>query len=136
VKIWTFLLDRAIAAREGFYGPRDPYLADSIMAVLDVHNVRSEEDLSCRGCGFTADGAPSAPTVDDCPTLRALAWMCHNHPDWRRHWLLDAKDFLETWPPELNCFCGGARRAHRRGTARHCRPSRATRRWEQRAGVA
>lgn len=141
-KLWEFLLARAEAARTGQYTARDPHLADALMAVLAEHHARDDRDLACTGCGFTADGTPRTPMVDQCPTLRALAWAHFNHPEWRVHWTLDAQPYLTTWPPSENCFCGGAddRRnvlAHRRGTRRHCRLSK----WErehapQHAGVS
>jgi hypothetical protein len=126
-RLWEFVLERAQAARTGQYGVRDPHDADTLMAVLAEHQPVSAGCHACAGCGFTAEGNARTPMVDFCPTLRALAWRWHNHPSWRRHWALDAAPHLETWPPELNCFCGGGAIAHRRGERRHCRPSR----WER-----
>ncbi|HET9144100.1 hypothetical protein [Actinophytocola sp.] len=126
-RLWHFLSDRAEAARTGQYTARDPHLADAIMAVLAEHTTRDDRDLSCVGCGFGPDGMPRTAMLDHCPTLRALAWAHFNHPQWRSHWALDAQPYLTTWPPSENCFCGGAQRAHWRGTRRQCRLTR----WER-----
>lgn len=122
-KLWEFLLARAEAARAGQYTTRDPHLADSLMAVLAVHSARDDQDPSCAGCGFDVEGTPRVSLVDQCPTLRALAWAHFSHPEWRKHWTLDAAPYLTTWPPSENCYCGGPEEiyAHRRGTRRHCR---------------
>lgn len=126
-RLWEFLLARAEAARTGQYVVADQHEADALMAVLAEHMAISTEDPACRGCGFTAEGQPRVPMVDFCPTLRALAWRWQNHPEWRKHWMLNAAPYLSTWPPSENCFCGGGAQPHRRGARRHCRPSR----WER-----
>lgn len=120
MRLWMFLLDRATELRDHITTRTD---ADAIMAALAVHTARSNEDQSCAGCGFDADGQPLAPMLDHCLTLRALAWRWHLRPEWRKHWMLDAEPYLTTWPPSENCYCGGPEEvfAHRRGTRRHCR---------------
>lgn len=134
-RLWEFLLERAQALRDGQYVAQDRRLADALMAVLAEHTARDDRDLSCAGCGFGPDGMPRTPLVDQCPTLRALAWAHFSHPNWRKHWSLEAAPYLTTWPPSENCYCGGpeeSRFAHRRGTRRHCRLSK----WEREHAAA
>lgn len=129
-RLWEFLLARAEATRTGQYTMRDPHQADALMAVLAQHTANSAEQPWCRGCGLDYIGEPCTPLVDQCPTLRALAWAYFGHPDWRKHWTLDAAPYLTTWPPSENCYCGGPDEdltAHRRGTRRHCRLTK----WER-----
>lgn len=122
-RLWQFLLDRATEAREGQYF-RDLGLSDLVLATLAVHNEHDANDTSCAGCGLTSEGEPVAAHLDQCSTLRALAWKWNNHPMWRPHWELEPQPYLATWPAGQNCFCG--RRTggtpHRRGTGPRCRP--------------
>lgn len=134
MKLWSWLREQWAAMPPG---PE----ADVVAALLAEHIGRSPDDESCAGCGFStalANGylVPRTMTLDACPTLRALAWRWHDQPGWRREWALPLGVPVTSWPPSENCYCQGTAGAHRRGTRRRCRPSRATRRWEQRTGVA
>lgn len=125
-RLWIFLLDRAAEVA-------DAREEDALRAVLAEHMPRSPEGGSCTGCGTStvlANGyhVPRTLDVDNCPTLRALAWRWCDHPSWSRAWGLPLGMPVRTWPPSENCFCGGGADPHRRGVRRHCRPSR----WERR----
>lgn len=113
MKLWEFVRDRAVEVQ-----PTDPHLADAVMAVLSVHN---GSDHGCDGCGRTREGTPMVSILDDCPTLRALAWKWADHPDWRKHWAVPTARWLVTWPATMNCFCHDRDgHPHRVGTGRHC----------------
>ena len=58
----------------------DRYGPDPILAV---------SQQNCIGCGFDSVEEPQSPTLEDCPTLRALAAIWSDHAD-----------FLPEWTPE------------------------------------
>ena len=44
------------------------------------------EDQRCSGCGFNNAEESMCENVNDCPVLRALAWVWQDHPGWNPAW--------------------------------------------------
>ena len=53
-------------------------------ALLAIHNARDSWG-HCTGCGVDSDGSLYM-VIDDCPTLKALAAVYSDHPDFDPNW--------------------------------------------------
>lgn len=63
--------------------------AEALRLVLEVHKpdffLGPDRDPPCPGCGLAQDDYVTQH-IDDCPTLRALAWRFREFPDWSDAW--------------------------------------------------
>jgi uncharacterized protein DUF6221 len=58
-------------------------LADHIPNAYDVERGQT---ASCLGCNAGYDEEPATEDIEQCPTLRALAAVWSEHPDYRPEW--------------------------------------------------
>ncbi len=69
-------------------------LCESVTLILREHNTWAAlypssplgSPSDCLGCGFNAMEDRNCENVNECPVLRALAWVWRDRPDWDPIW--------------------------------------------------